>query len=245
MKKIFVSLLIVFGFMLTGLNIPSQAADQGYISVEATSQVELVPNVVDFSIEVVTTSKESMEKAIAENKKICAKVYEDLKKATEKNSSDSIKTSNYSANPVYRYNNNKRVLDYYQVTNSVRVHTKDVANIGKMIDTATADGATSVNSVSYSVSSYDAEANKLLAETAQKARAQGDNIAKAIGSEIIGVKSISSSCSFSSRTSMPRMMLMSKSAGVANDTAVEEKSTNIEVGTMTLHVRVNADFYLK
>lgn len=246
MKKYVVLLLAVFTMALTGITNSVMSAEPGYISVDTTSTLELTPDVIDFSIEIITTSKESMAKAIAENKKISTKVYEDLKKMTANNTGDWIKTSNYSTNPVYRYNNNKRVLDYYQVTNNVKVHTKDTANIGKMIDTATSDGATSVNGISYSVSKYDEEANKLLAETAKKARKQGENLAKAIGSEIIGIKSISSSCSFSNRTVMPRMMLMAKSSGACDEACqTNDAGTNIEVGAMTLHARVHADFYLK
>jgi uncharacterized protein YggE len=244
MKKSIIILLALFMFVITGVSSASYSAEQGYISVEATSELELVPDVIDFSVEVVTTSKDSMAKAVEENKKVCAKVYEGLKKSIEKNPTDSIKTSNYSANPVYRYNNNKRVLDYYQVRNSIKVHTKDVTNVGKMIDTATENGATSVNNLSYSISKNDEESSKLLAETAKKARLQGENIAKAMGTEITGIRSISSSCSFSSHNMMPRLMMMSKSVNSA-DGAVAESNTSIEVGTMTLHARVNADFYVK
>ncbi len=242
MKKLLVLLLAVFT-MFIGTKSFAATIEQGYISVNATSQLELVPDVVDFSVEIVTTSKESMAKAIAENKKVSSKVYDDLKSALAKTPGDSIKTANYSTNPVYRYNNNKKVLDYYEVRNSVKVHTKNVAEVGKMIDKATSDGATSVNSISYSVSKYDDECNKLLADTAKKARVQGDNIAKSLGSEITGVKSISSSCSFSSRSVMPRMML-AKAAGAVNESAMDS-NTNIEVGTMTLHASVNACFYVK
>ena len=243
MKKLLLLLLAVFTIFIGTKSFAVTTTEQGYISVNATSQLELVPDVVDFSVEIVTTSKESMAKAVAENKKVSSKVYEDLKSAIAKTPGDSIKTSNYSTNPVYRYNNNKRVLDYYEVRNNVNVHTKNVAEVGKMIDKATADGATSVNSISYSVSKYDEECNKLMAETAKKARQQGDAIAKSLGSEITGVKSISSSCSFSSRNVMPRMMLMAKAAG-ANSEAMDS-STDIEVGTMTLNASVNACFYLK
>lgn len=244
MKKLLLLLLAVFTIFIGTKSFAVTTTEQGYISVNATSQLELVPDVVDFSVEIVTTSKESMAKAIAENKKISTKVYDDLKSALAKTSGDSIKTANYSTNPVYRYNNNKRVLDYYEVRNSVKIHTKNVAEVGKMIDKATSDGATSVNSISYSVSKYDDECNKLLAETAKKARTQGDNIAKSLGSEITGVKSISSSCSFSSRTVMPRMLMLSKAVGAANETAMDS-GTDIEVGTMTLHASVNACFYVK
>ncbi|MCR5265522.1 MAG: SIMPL domain-containing protein [Cyanobacteria bacterium RUI128] len=238
MKKYLILCLLALTVCVTG----AFAAEQGYISVSATSQVELVPDTVDFSVEVTATSKDSMTKASEENKKLSGKIYEDLKKLLNQANGDSIKTSNYSANPVYKYTNNKRVLDYYEVKNNIKIHTKNIANVGKMIDTATSDGATSVNNITYSVSQYENETNKLLAESALKAKIQGDCIAKALGTEITGIKSVDSSCSFSGRTTLPRMMLMAKSAG-ANDAA--ETSTNIEVGTMTLNSRVNINFYVK
>lgn len=243
MKK---TIVLVLSLVMSCFLIGSKAlAEQGYISTNATSQVELTPDVVNFNVEIVTTSKESMAKAIAENKKISAKVYENLKKSTEKNKSDSLKTSNYSAVPVYKYNNNKKVLDYYQVTNNVKVHTKQIAAAGQMIDTAMVDGATSVNNVSYDVSNYDAECNKLLAQTSLKAKEQASNIAKALGTELAGVKSIDSSCSLSGKSIMPRMYMSAKSVNFSADSAVEAGGTNIEVGTMTLNARVNIYFYIK
>lgn len=59
-------------------------AEGAYITTNATSQIELTPDVVDFDVEIITTSKDSMDKAIAENKNISSKVYENLKKITEK-----------------------------------------------------------------------------------------------------------------------------------------------------------------
>ena len=107
MKKSIILLLALFVFVITGFNTTVNSAEQGYISVEATSQLDIVPDVIDFSVEVVSTSKDSMAKAIAENKKISGKVYEDIKKNLDKNNGDSIKTSNFNTTPVYRYNNNK------------------------------------------------------------------------------------------------------------------------------------------
>ena len=246
MKKIFITLLAIFT-MLVGINRAYAEQEQGYITVGASSQIELVPDVVDFSVEIITTSKESMQKAIADNKKISGKIYEDLKNAIDKTNGDSIKTSNYSANPVYRYNNNKRILDYYQVKNNIKIHTKKIAEVGKIIDIATDNGATSVNNVTYSVSKYDDECNKLYAETAQKARKQAENIIASLGGEIAGIKSVDCSSSLSGKTTMPRLMLMAKSGNGAMDEAAvsEDAGTNIEVGTMTLYTRITVHFYVK
>lgn len=238
MKKITVLLLSLLMTVFVGTKV---FAEQGYITVSASSQTELAPNVISFDVEIVTTSKDSMQKAVAENKTKSEKVYNTLKKLTENNKEDSIKTSTYNATPVYRYNNNKRVLEYYQVTNSVKVRTTQVSEAGKMIDSAIASGATSVNNVSYNVSAYENETNKLLADATKKARAQADSIAKALGTEVSGVKSVSISTSVAGQTNTPRLYL-AKANGTA-ETA--DASTNIEVGTMTLNARVNINFYIK
>jgi hypothetical protein len=184
-----------------------------------------------------------MTKAINENKQTSNKVYNDLKKATDQTKGDSLKTSTYSATPIYKYNNGKKTLEYYQVKNSIKVHTKNISKTGQMIDTAMADGATSVNNISYSVSEYDSECQKLLSEASSKAQSQANDIAKAIGAEITGVKSIEGSCSLAG-ASTPRIMMSATMTSL--DGAVETTSnTNIEVGTMTLTARINASFFVK
>ena len=238
MKKITVLLLSLLMTVFVGTKV---FAEQGYITVNVSSQTELAPNVISFDVEIVTTSKDSMQKAVAENKTKSEKVYNTLKKLTENNKEDSIKTSTYNATPIYRYNNNKRVLEYYQVTNSVKVRTTQVSEVGKMIDNAIASGATSVNNISYNVSAYENETNKLLADATKKARAQADSIAKALGTEVSGIKSVSFSTSVAGQTNTPRLYL-AKASGTA-ETA--DTSTNIEVGTMTLNARVNINFYIK
>ena len=242
MKKSLVLFFSIIAMCVIGFS-SCVFAEGAYITTNATSQVELPPDVVDFDVEIITTSKDSMDKAIAENKNISSKVYENLKKITEKNTGDSLRTSSYSATSTYRYNNGKKIFECYQVTNKVKVHTKNIANVGSMIDKAMADGASSVSNISYNVSNYETECNKLLAEASKKAKEQAVSIAKSIGSEIIGVKSIEGSCSMSGQNNiMPRLM-MAKAETYSADT--ESASTNIEVGTMTLNARVNANFYLK
>ena len=242
MKKIlvigFALFLLVFGFSLKSI-----AAETGYINATATVKSELMPDVIDFDVEITTTSKESMNKAVTENSKISAIVLENLKKNIDSSKGDNIKTYNYNSSPVYKYNNNKKVLDYYQTVNRFRVHTKNTNGVGKIIDKAIADGATSINNISYSVSCYDNECNELLAQASKKAKIQAENIAKSMGSEITGIKSVSSSCSMSGSYSTPKLYMSKMALGSANSDSAPE--TNIELGTMTLTVQVNAYFYIK
>ena len=83
---------------------------------------------------------------------------------------DYIKTSNFSASPVYSYSNSKRNLDKYQVSNRVVVHTKSLDKIGLMIDKAIDLGATNVSNLEFSVSNYDIQCNDLLSIATKKAQ---------------------------------------------------------------------------
>ena len=66
MKRIVVLLLGLFLGLGLGLN-SAYSVEPGYISVDATSEIEITPDIVDFSVEIITTSKDSMTKAVDEN----------------------------------------------------------------------------------------------------------------------------------------------------------------------------------
>lgn len=115
-----------------------------------------------------------------------------------------------------------------------------------MIDSAMSNGATSINNVSYDVSSYEAECNKLLTETSKKAKQQAENIVSSLGTTITGIKSVDSSCSLAGKSTMPRLYMSAKATNFSSDMEMGTASgTNIEVGTMTLNARVNICFFVK
>lgn len=82
---------------------------------------------------------------------------------------DYLKTANYSASPSYVYNNNKRILDKYEVSNNIIVHTKSLDKISTIIDKSLELGATTVDSLNFSLSEkmhnvqncYQMQQNKL------------------------------------------------------------------------------------
>lgn len=249
MKK---SLVLLFAFLVSmfGFSTQINAAEVQtcVITTSGTAQAELTPDIISFDVEVLSTSKDSMAKAVSENKQACAKVYEYLKKTLDKASNDTVSTSSYSATPVYRYNNNKKVLDYYQVRTVIKVKTKNVENAGQIIDGVVANGATSVNNISYDISNYDAESNKLLALASQKAKEQAESIVKSIGNQLAGIKNIECSSSLSSRNQiMPLIAQNAKCVVSFGDAAADSISvpTKLEPGTMNLYAKVVITFYIK
>ena len=115
----------------------TETQERGYVSINASANKELTPDLAEISISVVTSDKKSMQDATVENKDISGKVYTTLKEMINPENGDYVKTSNFSANPVYTYSSNgKKNLDRYEVSNTVIVHTKSIDKAGDMIDKA-------------------------------------------------------------------------------------------------------------
>lgn len=222
--------------------------EKGYISVSYTAEKEVSPDTVEISIAIKTEDKKSMSTAVSKNKEISDKVYEYLKSSINTANGDYIKTSNYSANPSYTYENGKRIFNKYDVSNNIIVHTKSIDKISTMIDKSITLGATNVDSLNFSLSEKDTQCAELLSTATQKAKKRADIVAGAAGTSITGIKSLDTSCTLNRQNSInyARNTIMMKSA--AFDAAAPEgagSSPNIESGVITVYSNVNALFYVK
>ena len=215
---------------------------KGYISVNASANTELAPDVAEISIAVQTFDSKSMQKATQQNKEISDKVYTALKNMIKVQDGDYVKTSDFNASPVYSYSGSKRNLEKYQVSNRVIVHTKSIDKIGAMIDKAISLGATNIDNLSFSVSKYDDQCNELLGIAVKKAQSQAHSIAKYAGTSVSGIRTLDVSCN-ANNPSVPRLMMF-KAANVAGDMA-ESSSTVIEQGVVKIYANVNASFFVK
>jgi uncharacterized protein YggE len=66
-----------------------------------------------------------------------------------------IKTENYSIDPQYDYVEGKQVFRGYRVTNNLRITTRNIEGIGRIIDTAVNNGANVVYNVNFSLENYE------------------------------------------------------------------------------------------
>lgn len=221
--------------------------NKGYVSVSYTAEKEVSPDTVEVSISVKTDDKKSMQEAVRKNKEISDKVYSYLRSVITPANGDYVKTSNFSASPSYIYNNNKRTLDKYNVSNNVIVHTKSIDKISTIIDNSLSLGATDVDSLNFLLSEKDTQCADLLSNAAKQARKRADIVATSVGSSVVGIKNIDTTCSLnnSSRYPVYRNSLMMAKAESMDGATSETNSVNIEAGTIKIYSNVNASFYLK
>lgn len=252
MKKVVIAGLLGSVLLTSTLNVAQVCAasvnnsDKGSISVSYTAEKEIAPDVVEISIAIKTEDKKSMQEAVRKNKEVSEKVYSYLKGVINPANGDYLKTSNFSATPQYGYSSGKRFFDKYEVSNSIIVHTKLLNDISQFIDNSLKLGATNVDSLNFSLSEKDAQCSELLVKATQKAKERANIVAGAIGSNVVGIKNIETSCS----VNMPRSNYYIQRAymnSVEASGAMNDSSSNspIEAGVIRIYSNVNANFYVK
>lgn len=218
--------------------------EKGTISVNTNANVEIAPDVAEISFAVKTSDLKSMQKATLANKEISDKVFAELKSMIDTKNGDYIKTSDFSANPVYSYQNSKKNFEKYEVSNRVIVHTKSIDKVGNMIDNAIAAGATNVDNLSFSISNYEVQCNDLISIAAKKAKTRAEVIAQSLSTSLLGINNISTSCSTNNYNPPRLYMAKNMIADVAAESAIAG-GTSISNGVIKVNATVNASFYVK
>ena len=102
-----------------------------------------------------------------------------------------IKTIGYSVSPIYTYPPNATpVLNGYTASNTLDVTSADIANIGKVIDAATAAGANNVQSLRFSVKDELPLRTQALRQATINARTKADAMALGVSLRTGGVISV-------------------------------------------------------
>lgn len=248
MKKT-LAIITVLSLFAGSTMISSQAIgaekERGTISVNTSANTELAPDVAELSFAVQTYDVKSMQNATIENKKISDKVFTELKSMINTTNGDYIKTSDFSAQPVYSYVNSKKNFEKYEVSNRVIVHTKSIEKVGMMIDKAIAAGATNVDNLSFSLSNYESQCNDLITIATKKAKTRADVIANALGASVDGLSNITTSCSTNNYNPPRLYMAKNMISDVAAETSGSGLATSISNGVVKVNANINASFFVK
>lgn len=212
---------------------------RGTISVTGTVSENYPPDTLEivFAIE---NSAMTVAQAIQSNNLISEKVVTRLKKQIKNEQSDVIKTTSYSVQPNYEYDQiaRKNKFTGYRIINQITLKTKQISNAGKFIDSAVEEGANRVDNINFTLSDNRGFCKPLLQEASENAISEAEIVAQSLGAKIVGIKDVASSCG----TEMHRPIYQS---GIALDEAMTAKSqVSIEAGAIILLGTVRVVFYL-
>lgn len=150
------------------------------ISVEATGKAYVVPDVAKVTLGVKTEAK-TAEEAVTQNTQKMNTITADVKALgiEEKD----IKTTGYSLNPKYIYSekDKKDIQDGYTLEQTIEVTIRDFDKIGKIMTTATKDGANNISGLSFVVDDPENAKAKAREEAIAKAKEKAKQIAKDSG----------------------------------------------------------------
>ncbi len=91
-----------------------------------------------------------------------------------------IRTTSYSLNPNYQFEQGKRTQKGYNAVNTVEVTTDDLANVGKLIDAATAAGGNQID-LQFTIKDEKPLRAEALRKATQEARSNAAAMAAALG----------------------------------------------------------------
>lgn len=204
-------------------SVNSRILPQNSMTLMGQGQVTTVPDLAVIRLGVQTTGKD-LEVIQSQNAQTSQAVLDDLKQMGVKD----IKTFQYTIDKYYEQENGTPVDRGYTVRNVLEIRTKEMENVGQIIDTAVKSGANIVDLISFEVSNpnqyYEQALNLAVMNAIEKAK----SIAKNLDIEInqIPVK-------ISENSSMPRPFQAFQR---------ELAATPIVPGNITIEAMITAKF---
>ncbi|MBP5083586.1 MAG: SIMPL domain-containing protein [Methanomicrobium sp.] len=215
------------------------------ITVSGTGKVTTSPDTVIISVAVETENTDS-QKAQKENADKMAQCINALKSIGITDSE--MKTTGYT---MYSYKSGSDSIfggdkTIYHVRNTIQIKTSKIDLAGKIIDTATSNGANNVNSVRFTLSdekSQEMRDSALKAAVAQ-ARADADAVASAMGISIVGVYYVNVGSSYTPMVYAETAMY--KSAAMATGSMDEAvRATPIESSDVDVTASVSVAYIIR
>jgi len=209
------------------------------VSVTGTARIAVTPDRFSFNASVQTIAP-TVEEAVNENNRKVAAVIAALKTAGAK--AEEIQTSNFSIYPQQDYSQQQqgklpRVVGY-QVSNSITVVKKQVADAGRLLQAAIAAGVNQTSGLSFSVSDSTRGRDEGLRAAFADARAKASLLAQAAGRTLGPAMTITELGSQSPQP--PRPM-----GGARVMAAVVAEPVPVESGTEELSFTVSVVFGLR
>lgn len=187
-----IAFLIPFA-LLAGVSLPAFA---GTISIDGRGEITAAPDMAQINSGV-TTQGATAREALDANTAAMAALIESLKQAGIE--SRDIQTSGFAVNPNYVYSDARDAngysqppkIDGYQVSNTVTVTVRKLADLGAILDTSVTVGANTVNGVTFAVADPTELLNEARKAAFADARTKAELYATAAGSSLEDIVSIS------------------------------------------------------
>lgn len=212
---------------------PYVATDGTLLNVSAQGEAKRVPDIARISTGVVTRAADA-NAAMRANAEQMAKVVAAIKAAGI--ADKDVQTSGINLNPSYQYRENQPpTITGYEANNTVSMTVRDIAKLGKILDSLTAVGANQINGPSFDVDKKDEALDEARRKAIASAQARAEMYAKTLGMKVRRIVSINEGGGFAPPIPMVRGMVAMKA---------EAADTSVSPGENTLSVNLDVMFEL-
>ena len=203
------------------------------IEVSGVGEVQVAPDQATLNFAVETNAPTSQE-AARQNAELMERVIAALVAAGVPR--PEIETRNFSVHPVYesQRNNEEPRIREYRVMNQVTLDTRELAQVGALIDAGLAAGANRVDGLSFGLSDTQAAEAEALRDAVNRARASAEAMAQALGVPLGRLVHAS--------TSANPVRPMVGYASMRMEAAAMDMAPPIQPGEQTVHAQVTLLF---
>jgi uncharacterized protein YggE len=207
---------------------PSVAPGDTLLTLTADGKSTRTPDIANFSAGITTVGK-TASAAMAANATAMTRVIDALKAAGV--ADRDVQTSNLSLSPVFD-NSMQRDPDHpritgYQASNTVAIHARAIAAMGRVIDTLVSAGANEVSGPNFDIDHPEAALNEARIGAVASARSRADLYAHAAGLKVLRILSISESGGYG--PPQPMMMLARKAMAPSTPVAAGEVAVSVNI----------------
>lgn len=223
-----------------------QSVDNNYpaktFSVDGTGDIDVTPNIAQFSVSVVTEGGKDVAQAQQANTEKMNAINAFLK--GQGIEAKDLKTTQYTVNPRYNYPNcsGKSIcpapeITGYTINQSLDVKVRDTAKLGDLLSGVVQNGGNSTSGVNFVVDDEDSSKDAARAEAISKATEKAKLLAKVGGFRLGKLVSIYEN---SSPTPMDRAYGLGGGAEMSSAKAIP--APTIEPGTATTKVQMTLTY---
>ena len=238
MKKICLLALFVLCANLPVGAITVTEKDMGYISVNASAVKEIAPDAASLSFSVESTAKDS-KIAVEQNKEIASALILALKPLLALDKGDSIQTNSFVLRPHYSYDKNgKKTFQNFTATNKVKVKTRNLDQVAKLIDVAAENKVINISELKFYIEVEQKYTGEITQEALCKAQSIANSSAATLKQRVKGVRSV--------RINTYQQNAYNQTYnGIDTIKNTDSSSTPVEYGKIKLQANVDAEFYVK
>ncbi len=192
------SIFLVLFLVLINIKLEEVEAssnERNIIQVTGNGKISAEPDKAVLTLSIETNSSDA-SLAISENSKKANNVVNELK--SKLGDDDNITTSGFNLKPVYEYQKDtkKSELTGYLVSNKITIETRDLQNIGELIDSITQLGANRIFGLVFDTDKRDEYRRKALVKAVNDAKETAKVVAEAAGVKISRIIQITPSYNF-------------------------------------------------